>query len=66
MAGIGKNQTEAQEFTFNSARRFLPTAAHVLGFSPETRQAVGGWEEMPQTAHGHRGLAKMTHEFALF
>ena len=44
---IGKDSTESAEFTYNSARRFLPTVANVLGFGPDIRQAIGSWEELP-------------------
>ena len=40
-ADIGKDSAEAADFTFNSARRFLPTVASVLGFELEVRQAIG-------------------------
>ena len=44
MGMIGAGQHEIKEFTFNSARRFMPTAAHVLGFPADTRQAIGSWK----------------------
>ena len=58
MVGIG--QEEIKKFTFNSARRFLPTAAHVLGFTAETRQAIGSWEEMPEGQGTQRAQAART------
>ena len=56
MLGLGKGQAEAREFTYNSARRCLPTAAHVMGFSAETRQAIGSWEELPQAEGGREDM----------
>ena len=58
MGMVGAGQQEIKEFTFNSARRFMPTAAHVLGFPADTRQAIGSWEELPEGQGTQRGQMK--------
>ena len=53
---IGYTQDQAQMITFNTARRFLPTAASTLGFDSHTAQAIGSWMEVPQ-GQGTKGGA---------
>ena len=44
----GDSKDTAATATFNTIRRFLPTAANVLRFDVQTSQAIGSWEEVPQ------------------
>ena len=53
---LGKAPAEVAKITYNSARRFLPTATSVLGFDAHTAQAVGSWMEVPQ-GQGSAGQA---------
>ncbi|CAK0807282.1 unnamed protein product [Prorocentrum cordatum] len=53
---VGKAPAQVAKVTFNSARRFLPTAANVLGFDAHMAQAVGSWMELPH-GQGSAGQA---------
>ena len=44
-AKAGWAATPVSRLSFNTARRFLPTAADVLGFDHHVKQAVGNWED---------------------
>ena len=39
---------DAEDFTFNSLRRFMPTLANFLHLDPQQAQAVGHWQEVAQ------------------
>ena len=47
----------AQQRTYNTLRRLLPTAANVFQLSQSVCQAVGSWEEVPQGEGGSVGHA---------
>ena len=38
--------SDAEDFTFNSLRRFMPTLANFLHLDPQQAQAVGHWQEV--------------------
>ena len=60
MVRAGLTQAEADQLSFNSCRRWLPTAAQVLGYSRSDVQALGGWTEgIPAGAAGEPALSPM-------
>ena len=50
---------EASAVTYNTARRFLPTACNVLGFDAHTAQAIGSWVEIPHGAEDDHSKGSM-------
>ena len=44
---LGAGQ-DADQFTRNSVRRFMPTAAGLLPLDPEQAQALGYWQDVPK------------------
>ena len=44
-ADAGMDKSHAEQMTFNTCRRFLPTLANVLQFSRHDCQAIGNWVE---------------------
>ena len=40
--------THRRKYTFNTLRRFLPTAANAHGFDDKIAQAVGSWQDVSQ------------------
>ena len=55
-ARLGRAPEASPKLTYNSMRRFLPTAANVMGFSLDVAQAIGSWQEIPQ-GEGSKGVA---------
>ena len=43
--------SDAEDFTFNSLARFMPTLANFLHLDPQHPQAVGHWQEVPSGEH---------------
>ena len=48
LRAIGMSEEEVKSRTFNTMRRFMPTAANVFHFPPSKCQAIGSWEDIPQ------------------
>ena len=60
MHAILPDPSDAEKFSYNSCRRWMPTTAQVLGFSRSDVQALGGWTEGVQGgARGEPPLAPM-------
>ena len=45
---INADPERVEHATFNSMRRFLPTAFNVFNFPEDIAQAIGSWEEVPR------------------
>ena len=48
LADIGKPLETLKRDNFNTLRRFLPTAANVMGFDDKIAHAAGSWQDVPQ------------------
>ena len=57
LADSGLDCVAAQQRTYNTLRRFLPTAANIFQLPQSVCQAVGSWEEVPQGEGGSVGHA---------